>query len=274
MEAASGQDLDTFINQWVYSPGEPVYTFGWLAASTPAGWVTHVRIEQPVAGPTFVMPIDLRVTSAGGSQTFVVQNSAQAQDFALPPVPQPPISVTLDPDLWILKTVTPTTLPDSDSDGVPNSADNCQFLANPAQADLDGDGLGDGCDLDLDGDGRGNLSDCAPADATAQDPPAVETVGLLMNVDNSMTWTPVGGAPSTWTYDVVRGSVQQMRIDHSMAGATCYATGLATASFSDPALPPAADTLYYLVRIRNSCGVGPLGAGSPGAPPRPSPACP
>lgn len=51
---------------------------------------------------------------------------------------------------------------DSDGDGIPNyqvvngellALDNCPFKSNPDQADLDGDGIGDGCDVDLDGDG-------------------------------------------------------------------------------------------------------------------------
>ncbi|MCP5153064.1 MAG: S8 family serine peptidase [Ectothiorhodospiraceae bacterium] len=36
--------------------------------------------------------------------------------------------------------------PDSDGDGVPDSADNCPLSANPDQADGDGDGIGDACD--------------------------------------------------------------------------------------------------------------------------------
>lgn len=35
-----------------------------------------------------------------------------------------------------------------------------------AQADLDGDGVGDVCDPDIDGDGWDNDSDCAPTDAS------------------------------------------------------------------------------------------------------------
>ena len=50
--------------------------------------------------------------------------------------------------------------PDLDADGVRASADNCDTVANPDQADLDGDGQGDACDPDQDGDG---LSDALEA---------------------------------------------------------------------------------------------------------------
>jgi len=52
--------------------------------------------------------------------------------------------------------------PDGDSDGVPNSADNCPFVANADQADLDRDGAGDACDPDDDGDGVADTVDNCP----------------------------------------------------------------------------------------------------------------
>lgn len=41
---------------------------------------------------------------------------------------------------------------DGDSDGVPDSSDNCSLLANPDQIDTDNDGFGNRCDPDLNND--------------------------------------------------------------------------------------------------------------------------
>jgi hypothetical protein len=52
--------------------------------------------------------------------------------------------------------------PDGDSDGVPDSSDNCPQVPNPDQVDQDVDGIGDLCDADLDGDGLANEVDNCP----------------------------------------------------------------------------------------------------------------
>ena len=53
---------------------------------------------------------------------------------------------------------------DVDDDGVPDQEDNCVFVYNPEQADLDQDLEGDACDADLDGDGVIDELDCEPID--------------------------------------------------------------------------------------------------------------
>ncbi|MBS2099842.1 BNR-4 repeat-containing protein [Carboxylicivirga linearis] len=51
---------------------------------------------------------------------------------------------------------------DTDQDGIADFDDNCPMVANPDQADMDGDGIGDVCDDDRDGDGIPNDIDNCP----------------------------------------------------------------------------------------------------------------
>ena len=54
---------------------------------------------------------------------------------------------------------------DTDGDDWVDQMDNCPFLSNPTQADLDGDNIGDGCDIDEDGDKIANPTDNCPRDS-------------------------------------------------------------------------------------------------------------
>jgi hypothetical protein len=66
--------------------------------------------------------------------------------------------------------IDPTAAPatDSDGDGRTDGADNCPFVSNADQADLDGDKSGDACDTDDDGDGHVDSADNCPTVANDQ----------------------------------------------------------------------------------------------------------
>jgi len=51
---------------------------------------------------------------------------------------------------------------DTDSDEIPDDCDNCPSVANPGQEDMDGDNTGDVCDIDRDGDTVLNENDNCP----------------------------------------------------------------------------------------------------------------
>jgi len=57
--------------------------------------------------------------------------------------------------------------PDDDNDSLLDTNDNCQFVANPDQANSDGDALGNACDPDDDNDGIVDGSDNCPLNANA-----------------------------------------------------------------------------------------------------------
>jgi len=69
---------------------------------------------------------------------------------------------------------------DIDADGIPDAMDNCPFVANGDQADLDQDGVGDACDADLDNDGFPSSSDCDDRNP-AVNPAAIEACDGLDN---------------------------------------------------------------------------------------------
>lgn len=104
MEAAAGQNLGYFFDEWVYGPGAPAFTYGWQPISV--GGQNYVQVYvvqvQTVSWPVFSMPVDLRIDRSGGAQMTSVWNDAHTQWYVIP-VDSAPTGVALDPNQWILR---------------------------------------------------------------------------------------------------------------------------------------------------------------------------
>lgn len=98
------------------------------------------------------------------------------------------------------------------------------------------------------------FSQCLTAiDAGACLAPPGELQGMMVAM-GEVTWQPWG--TSGTHYAIARGELSGLT---STTPATCLATDWNASSFSDPSLPTAGTTYYYLVRGSNACGDGAWG---------------
>lgn len=160
-------------------------------------------------------------------------------------------------------------LPDFDSDGFPDSRDNCPFNSNSAQLDGDADGAGDPCD-------------CAPTDGTAFAVPS-SVAGLTvepMGAVAELTWEDQAPTAGTATlYDAIEIALSELHSSRSFNAAVCLASDLSAPSVVDNGSdPPAGTGRAYLVRALNVCGEAGFGDSSVQPDPRDgldaSPPCP
>jgi len=110
----------------------------------------------------------------------------------------------------------------------------------------------------LDRDARGDECDCAPADPGAFALP--EVTALTLAPDRlTLTWDsaiPIGG--SATVHDVLRGILAELPVGSGPSEA-CLASGTQEATATDAAVPVQGSGYWYLVRCRNSCGLGTYG---------------
>lgn len=117
MEDASGQPLDWYFNEWVYDKGLPTYTWGWQARPDPppatATSTLAIAIRQTQTNaPYFRMPIEFRVTRAGGrpDTTVIGWNDATAAQTLLFTLEGTVTNVVFDPRNSIYKRIQQVTV--------------------------------------------------------------------------------------------------------------------------------------------------------------------
>ncbi|MBF9223104.1 M1 family metallopeptidase [Hymenobacter ruricola] len=87
LEAASGQDLNWFFNQWYYGVGHPIVTidYAWDAARK----VQAVTVKQTQAGQTFQLPFIIDYYVGGKVQHQPVTMTEATQTFTMPLAARP-----------------------------------------------------------------------------------------------------------------------------------------------------------------------------------------
>jgi len=155
---------------------------------------------------------------------------------------------------------------DSDYDFQPDETDNCPFVPNPAQENLDGDPLGDLCDCDFaDGD----------VWRTPGEVPDLVVFGDSLTGFTGLSWGPPGEPGATGVvYDTLRSDQPFDFIGPALCLESDDGMDLVSEDWAPP--PPEGCAVYYVVRAKNACptgGTGPIGSDSFRRP-RPARVCP
>lgn len=104
--SAWGHSLDRFFQQWVYGEYYPQYRSRSTATPSGGGYDVTVVLEQIQGWQMFWMPVDVTITTADSTRTFVAMDSLPVQSFTWHTASAPQ-SVEIDKDEWILRTIAP-----------------------------------------------------------------------------------------------------------------------------------------------------------------------
>lgn len=110
-ETVSGMDLDYFFQEWIYGTYYPRYRYSYTYEPAGGGYYdVFIHIDQTQStNPThFTMPIDINVSTYSMDTTVVLFNDPRHKDIVVR-VLGTGINLTLDPDKWILRTVSSTS---------------------------------------------------------------------------------------------------------------------------------------------------------------------
>lgn len=103
LEVRSGRQLEWFFREWLQEPGFPAYVAAWHWDERAKS--LRLRVRQTQKGAPFRMPLDLELRVGGETRRMKldVNERESAFDFKLGAKPD---AVALDPDEWVLKTLT------------------------------------------------------------------------------------------------------------------------------------------------------------------------
>jgi aminopeptidase N len=109
LEKASGTNLRSFFQRWIYGSGHPVYAPKWNWRQTGRrGGVLIITLRQTQADAAFLNPLPVEILSPNGKTRAVINFAGKAATKRIP-LAQKPVDVRFDPEGTILKEITPPT---------------------------------------------------------------------------------------------------------------------------------------------------------------------
>ncbi len=108
LSTSVGQDMNWFVNEWIYGNANPSYETSWLCTPNTArgGYDLFYSIEQlQTTGTYFKMPIQVRFVTTGASVDTVLWNDVRVAFYDLW-LPDSATNVIFDEQQWVLRTVT------------------------------------------------------------------------------------------------------------------------------------------------------------------------
>ena len=130
VEQITGQNLDTFFDQWVYKEGFPIYDATW----TQSNGIVYVQLNQSTSEPgsvaTFSTPIELQFKSSQGDTVVKVYNNQTVQTYMFN-WSKPMNALAIDPNEWLLRDV--NNISQDPSLGIPEGyKTSLRVFPNPA----------------------------------------------------------------------------------------------------------------------------------------------
>ena len=100
LEKASGRDLKSFFDRWIYKAGHPVYQTSWNDAGN--GSIT-VTLKQTQPDEAFLQPVTVEIVTEKGKQRVTMEPKSKETTITVKSAP--PRAVMIDPDELVLKEV-------------------------------------------------------------------------------------------------------------------------------------------------------------------------
>lgn len=97
MEEVSGQDLESFFQQWLFTKGHPQLNLDWAFGKSKVS----INVEQVQDHHVFQFPLEIGLVKDGNMTIETVQINNRSESFEIKSKEKPD-SIVLDPNQWIL----------------------------------------------------------------------------------------------------------------------------------------------------------------------------